>query len=186
MTQEIQRLQTPFLDQIKENAGVAIAVGAIVMLIGLLVMASPMVAGISVAMMVGVMLVISGIAQLVFAFKSGSGIFAIILGVLTVLIGGYMVSNLDVALTALTIFLAAYLVASGISEALMSFQARPARGWAWALFSGILSVVLGIMIWAQAPLSGAWAIGILIGIKLFFSGWALLMFGFAARGAAKA
>lgn len=186
MTQEIQHLQTPFLDQIKENAGVAIAVGAIVMLIGLLVMASPMVAGISVAMMVGVMLVISGIAHLVFAFKSGGGIFAILLGVLTVLIGGYMVSNLDVALTALTIFLTAYLVISGISEALMSFQARPARGWGWALFSGILSVVLGIMIWAQTPLSGAWAIGILIGIKLFFSGWALLMFGFAARGAAKA
>lgn len=185
MLQEIQQIQTPFLDAIKENTGITIAVGVIAMLIGLLIMASPLVAGISVALMVGIMLVISGLAQLVFAFKSGSGIFAIILGALTVIIGGYMVSNLNVALAALTFFLAAYLIASGISEALMSFQARPAQGWGWALFSGILSVVLGVMIWAQAPLSGAWAVGILIGIRVFFSGWTLLMFGFAARGAAK-
>ncbi len=186
MPQDNQQIQTPFLDAIKENAGLTIAVGALVMLLGFLVMASPLVAGISVALMVGVMLVIGGIGQLVFAFKTGQGIFAIILGVLTIIIGGYMVSNLNVALAALTLFLAAYLIVSGISETMMSFQARPVKGWGWALFSGILSVILGIMIWAQAPLSGAWAIGILIGIRLFFSGWTLLMFGFAARGVAKA
>ena len=80
MSQEIQQIQTPFLDAIKKNTGITIGVGVIVMLIGFLVMASPLVAGISVALMVGIMLVISGLAQLVFAFKSGSGIFAIILG----------------------------------------------------------------------------------------------------------
>ncbi len=68
----------------------------------------------------------------------------------------------------------------------MSFQIRPADGWGWALFSGILSIVLGAMFWAQAPLSGALAIGILIGIRLLFSGLTLLMFGLAVRGAAKA
>jgi len=41
------------------------------------------------------------------------------------------------------------------------------------------------MIWNQFPVSGALAIGILIGIRLFFSGWSLLMFGLVARGAAK-
>ncbi len=181
-----QEIQTPYMSKIKENAGTMIAVGVIVMLLGLLIMASPLVAGISVAIMVGVMLIFGGIAQLVFAFKSDLGLFAMALGVLTVVIGGYMLSDPGVALTALTIFLAAYLIISGISEALMALQARPLDGWGWALFSGILSIILGVMIWAQTPLSGAWAIGILIGIRIFFSGWALLMLGFAARGVAKA
>lgn len=174
------------MNEMKENAGTMIGVGVIVMLLGLLIMASPLVAGISVAMMVGVLLLLGGIAQLVYAFKTRLGFFAMALGVLTAIMGGYMLSDPNVALTALTIFLAAYLIISGISEALMSLQARPVDGWGWALFSGILSIILGVMIWAQTPLSGAWAIGILIGIRLFFSGWALLMFGFAARGAAKA
>jgi uncharacterized membrane protein HdeD (DUF308 family) len=41
------------------------------------------------------------------------------------------------------------------------------------------------MFWSQYPLSGAWAIGILLGIKLLFSGLSLLMLGMAARSAVK-
>ena len=67
----------------------------------------------------------------------------------------------------------------------MAFQVKPNAGWGWALFNGIMSVILGAMIWSQFPLSGAWAIGILIGARLIFSGWTLIMFGMTARSAAK-
>ena len=186
MSQHKQNIQAPLLDEIKKNAGLTIAVGAVVMLIGILVMATPLIAGMSVALMVGVMLFVGGIAHTVSAIKNRMGLFAIIVGVLTVIVGGYLTTNMDAALATLTFILAAYLIISGIAEVLMALQARPVDGWGWALFSGILSVVLGIMIWAQTPLSGAWAIGILIGIRLLFSGWTLVMFGMAARGAAKA
>jgi uncharacterized membrane protein HdeD (DUF308 family) len=53
------------------------------------------------------------------------------------------------------------------------------------LFGGIVSVLLGIMIWAQFPLSGVWAIGILLGIKLFFVGLIMLVGGSAMRSMAK-
>ena len=185
MPQNIQTSGTPFLDELKRNSGFTIGMGVVLLLVGLLAMGAPMIAGLSLAMLVGIMLIIGGIGQLVFAVKTGKGIFSIILGILTVVIGGYMVGNSAVALSALTIFLAIYLLISGISEVFMSFQIRPAKGWGWALFSGILAVLLGAIIWNQFPLSGAWAIGILIGIRLFFSGWALLMLGLAARGAAK-
>ncbi len=185
MSQNIQSSGTAFLDELKRNSGFTIGMGVILLLVGLLAMGAPLVAGLSLAMLVGIMLIVGGIGQLVFAVKTGKGIFSIILGILTVVIGGYMVGNSAVALSALTIFLAIYLLISGISEVFMSFQIRPAKGWGWALFSGILAVLLGAIIWNQFPLSGAWAIGILIGIRLFFSGWALLMLGLAARGAAK-
>ena len=180
-----QAIQSQFLEEIKKNAGLTIWIGAVILLLGIFAMASPLVAGKSVAMIVGVLLIIGGLGQLLFAFKTGMGALAVILGGLTVALGGYMLANLGTALAALTIFLTLYLIVSGILDAIMAFQVKPANGWGMVLFSGLLSVVLGILIWSQFPLSGAWAIGILLGIRLFFTGSVLVMFGFAARGAAK-
>jgi len=181
MSQEIQFIESIFAKEVKKNIRITIIAGAVLVFMGLFAMASPLIAGLSLAMMVGIMLILGGIAQLIFAIKTDKGIFNIILSVLTLLIGIYMIGNLDAALGSLTLFLAIYLFISGIFEIMMAFQIRPFKGWGWALFSGIISTLLGLMIWNQFPLSGVWAIGILIGIRLFFSGWTLLMFGLAAR-----
>ena len=183
MSQGIQSLESQFMNQVKKNTGMTIAMGVLVMLMGIFAIASPFIAGVSITMVVGIFLIIGGIAQIIFAFKAGTGLFTIIIGVLTVIAGGYMVSNPAAALATLTIFLAAYLVVSGIYEVLVAFQAKPAAGWGWALFSGVLSIILGVMIWSQFPLSGAWAIGILLGVRLFTVGLTLMMFGMAARSA---
>ena len=184
MSQDIQNIETQFMEGLKENSGTAIVMGIVMLVMGALAMGSPLIAGASIAMMVGVLLIIGGIGQLVFSFKTGLGLFAIIFSVLTIIMGGYMLSKPGVALASLTIFLAAYLLVSGVFEAIASIKARPATGWGWALFSGILSVLLGLMIWGQFPLSGAWAIGILVGVRLLFTGMSLLMLGIAARSAA--
>ena len=181
MPQDIQDIGTPFLDAIKKNTGLTIAAGVVMLLMGIFAMASPLVAGKSLVVMIGILLVIGGVSHLLFGFMLRGGLFSIILGILTVIAGGYMVSNPGSGLGTLTIFLAAYLIVSGIFEVILAFQIKPAQGWGWELFSGVLSVILGLMIWNQYPLSGEWAIGILLGIKLFFSGLTLLMFGMAAR-----
>jgi len=185
MSQEFQNFDSTFLNEVKKNSGLTIAMGVIILLMGMFAMGSPFVAGVSLAIAVGFMLIIGGVSQLVFAFKARTGLFSIILGILTVIAGGYMVSNPGVALATMTLILAIYLVISGIFEVMMAFQVKPDKGWGWALFSGIISVVLGAMIWSQFPISGAWTVGTLIGIKLFLSGWTLLMFGLTARAAAK-
>jgi len=174
-------LKSEFLEEVKKNSGLTIAAGIIILLAGLLTMGSPLIAGISLAVMVGLFLFVGGIGQLLFAIKAGRGLLAIVLGILSVIIGIYMVMNPGAALATLSLFLALYLIVSGIFEALLAFQVKPAQGWGWMLFSGIASLILGLMIRSQFPLSGAWAIGLLIGIKLFFSGWTVLMIGLAGR-----
>ncbi|HHA19787.1 MAG TPA: HdeD family acid-resistance protein [Methylophaga sp.] len=186
MSQEIQNIETPFQEEIGKNTGLVIFTGAIILFMGLFAMSAPLVAGLSLALMVGMLLIISGIGQLVFAVKTHKGILTYILGILTVVIGGYMVTYPGVALASLTLFLSSYLIISGIFEIVMAFQVRPVQGWGWALFSGVISMILGMMIWNQFPLSGAWAIGIIIGVRLFFSGLTLIMFGSAARNLTKA
>ena len=46
------------------------------------------------------------------------------------------------------------------------------------------AVLLGGMIWVQWPPSGAWAIGVLVGIKVMFLGATMITLGSAARALA--
>ena len=99
-------------------------------------MGSPLVVSLSLAMMIGIMLIIGGIGQLTFAFKAGKGIFAFVLGGLSIVIGGYMASQPETALVSLTLFLLMYLIFSGAFEVMMAFQIRPVKGWGGVAFSG--------------------------------------------------
>ena len=67
-----------------------------------------------------------------------------------------------------------------------AFSVRPEQGWGWLLVGGVISLLLGIMIWRQFPLSGAWAVGVLVGIRLIFAGWTMIMLGATGHAAAKA
>ena len=62
---------------------------------------------------------------------------------------------------------------------------KPVKGWAWALIGGVASLLLGIMIWWQFPLSGEWAVGILTGIRMIFGGMWVIAIGRGVRGAAE-
>lgn len=188
MTEQLDSAQTELLERFKQNTNMVITIGVILLIVGILSIASPLMAGLSIAISIGILLILGGIGQLFFAFKAGSagkGVLTFVLAVLTVLIGIVMISQPDTALATLTIFLAAYFIVEGIFEIIWAFQIKPIKGWGWTLFSGIISLLLGIMIWRQFPLSGVWAIGTLVGIKLIFTGWMMIAFGGAAKGAAK-
>jgi len=176
-----QMNKAQFQESIQKSSGLIIATGILLILLGIFAMGSPLVAGLSLALMVGIMLILGGLGQMFFALKAGKGLFTFSLGLLTLVIGTYMINQPGAVLASLTLFLAIYLIISGIFEVMMSFQFRPVKGWWWAMFSGIVSMLLGFMIWNQFPLSGAWAIGIVVGIRMFFSGLTYLMLGLASR-----
>jgi uncharacterized membrane protein HdeD (DUF308 family) len=69
----------------------------------------------------------------------------------------------------------------GIVEIVAGIKRRPDVGWIWVLLGGIVSILLGVIIWRQFPLSGIWAIGILLGIKMLFVGIIMITVGSAVR-----
>ena len=175
-----QNVSTPLLDGIKENASAAVASGVILIILGILALGSPLVAGLSITLMVGILLMIGGVGQCFVAFKAGAfgkGLFMFVMGLLMVLAGLYMVAMPGEGLMSLTIYLAIYLVVTGMIEVIAAFQARPEDGWGWLLFSAIMTLILGIMLWRQFPLSGVWAIGVLFGVQMITSGWSLVFIG---------
>lgn len=172
------------LEAIRRNSGLTVASGAVLVVAGLLAILSPFVAGLSITVMVGAMLALSGISQCFLAFRAGAfgrALVVFVVGVLMAMAGFYMMSQPVSGLAALTLILMAYLLASGVLEIVVAFQLRPADGWGLELFNGAVTLLLGILLWRQFPLSGAWAIGILFGIKMVFSGWAFVFIGRAAR-----
>jgi uncharacterized membrane protein HdeD (DUF308 family) len=169
----------------KKNAGWLITLGVLGMVVGVMAMVSPLVAGTSVTAVAGFFMLVAGLSQLVGAFRAGSfgsGGLGFLGGLLTSLAGLLMFLRPLFGLGALAILLGIYFFADGISEIALAFRVKPEKGWGWTLFSGVLALLLGILIFRQWPLSGAWAIGVLVGIYLFVRGFSLVAIGMAARG----
>jgi uncharacterized membrane protein HdeD (DUF308 family) len=81
----------------------------------------------------------------------------------------------------LTLVLAVFLLFEGILEMALYFRIRQVRHAGWVLFDGIITLILGILIWAQWPSSAVWVIGTLVGISLIFSGISRFMLSLAVR-----
>lgn len=186
---EHEAVTSGLLDGIKRNARIAVIIGIIMVICGVMAVGSPLAAGVSVTMFVGIMLATGGIAQCVLAFQAGAlgkGLLIFLVGALTAIAGFFLFNQPLAGLATITFFLAAYFIVTGIFELISSVQIRPADGWGLMLFNGIVTLLLGLMIWNQFPLSGAWAVGILFGVKLILGGWSLIFIGRSVRSAAKA
>ena len=177
------------IEGVRKNAKTAKWVGVLLIIAGVVSLFAPLVAGISGAMLVGVLLAFSGISQLILSFRAGSfgeGLLIFVFGALALVAGVYMLAMPGVALASLTLLLAGYFFVSGVFEVIGAFGAKPMQGWGWLLFGGIVSVVLGIMIWRQFPVSGVWAVGVLVGVHLLMNGMTLTAIAGTVGRAAKA
>jgi len=181
--------EATWIDEAKKNSGFLIFLGVITVIFGVLAVGAPLMTGIAVAVMVGFLLLFMGIARIVHALKSGqwgTGIWGTIVGLLAAIAGLMTIFRPMVGLMSLTLFLAVYFLVDGICEIIAAFKMKPDLGWGWLLFNGVIAVVLGVMIWRQWPVSGAWAIGILVGIHILMTGWSMIILGTGARKVAGA
>ena len=164
--------QGTWLDDAKKNSGLLIFLGVLTVIFGIIAIATPYIVGVTVSVFVGILLLGSGVAQIVHAVKSrqwGTGIWGTVIGLLGVVAGLVMIFRPVVGLLSMTLLLAFYFLIDGISEIIAAFKIKPDQGWGWVLFNGIIAVLLGFMIWRQWPVSGAWAIGVLVGIHIVIS-----------------
>jgi uncharacterized membrane protein HdeD (DUF308 family) len=74
-----------------------------------------------------------------------------------------------------------FFVVNGLWKLSTAIRYRNVRGWAWLLLSGLISLVFVYLLWRQWPLSGAWAIGVLVGLDLLLSGLAMVVLAAAMK-----
>jgi uncharacterized membrane protein HdeD (DUF308 family) len=169
---------------VQKSVGLSIALSALMILAGILAIASPMAAGIAVNLLVAWLLVFSGATHLVFAWytrTAGGFVWELLVGILYILTGAYLLRQPLVGLASLTFALAIYLLLEAILELILGFLLRVFPGARWLLFDGIVTLILAVMIWRAWPSSSGWAIGTLVGVSMLFSGTSRLMLSLAAR-----
>jgi uncharacterized membrane protein HdeD (DUF308 family) len=148
----------------------------------------PLLTGVAITISIGLILLVTGAAQIVFAFQSdsfGSGALKFGFGVLAGLCGISLVTQPGAGLATITLFLAVWFFIDGVFAIFQGISWRPAPGWGWMLLNGLISIVLGVMIYRQFPSSATWLVGLLVGIRLLLSGWTMIALGSIARAAAK-
>lgn len=180
----ISRQGEDLMENINKHTGVILFEGILFVLFGVLAVLLPFVATLTITLIVGWLLLISGIFQGILSFqKMGSrGFFwSLLSALLSFVIGILLVVRPFQGMVTLTILLAAFFVIEGVFEILMALEYRPAGRWGWLLFSGITALILAVIIFSGLPGTAAWAIGLLLGINMIFFGFALTSISAALR-----
>ena len=159
--------------------------GIALTLFGLLLLISPAAVGGAVVRLVALILIVTGVVQLVQAIRTGGG-SALVAGLLGVVVAGLGVMvwrNPELGSGFLTALLMIFFVVHGLWKISTAIRYRRAANWVWLLLSGLLSLVFVYLLWRQWPLSGAWAIGVLVGLDLLLTGLAMILLAAALKKA---
>jgi uncharacterized membrane protein HdeD (DUF308 family) len=164
-------------DAIRES--MALAMGLLLILLGAIAIILPMVATLVVMWLLGWVLVFAAVAQFVEAILTrgeNGTISRVLRAVLYAVFGGMLLLRPVTAAIAATAIIATLFIVDGIIELGLAFRLRGSTtGRGWLMSGGILSIVLGVMIWRGFTLSAIWAIGLFVGVRVVFKGIEVMM-----------
>jgi uncharacterized membrane protein HdeD (DUF308 family) len=172
------------LDTVKRASGLSILLGILMIVAGMIAIASPMFAGVLIVYVVAWTAIFNGGAQIVYAFRAHAGgrmIVELLLGLLYIVAGVFILLHPAGGLLALTLVIGCFLLIYGVFALVLAFQLRPHAGWGWVLFDAIVTILLGVLIWAHWPYNSEWLVGTLVGISFIASGVSRLMLSMAVR-----
>jgi uncharacterized membrane protein HdeD (DUF308 family) len=163
--------------------------GIILAALGLLAIGAPLFATVVAVKLAGWLFLIGGIVGIVTFFtgrEMPGSIWSFLTAALAILAGIYLLRHPFIGMMSLTLVLAAYFGAQGVTQIFTSLAHRRAlKSWGWVLFSGIIDIVLAAIILGGWPQTSAWVIGLLVGVNLFMYGLALIMTSIASRTVAE-
>jgi uncharacterized membrane protein HdeD (DUF308 family) len=171
---------------LRAKSGWIIALGVVYLIAGFIALGSVAMATVASVLVVGVMMIIAGVAEVFSAFQIKSwGKFLLwaLLGVLYIFAGFVTFENPLLAAVLLTLILGASLVASGIMRIFLGFSMKRETPWIWVVLSGVITLLLGVLILARWPVSSLYILGLFLGIDLIMAGAGWIGLGFGLRRA---
>ena len=188
LPQDITKLQSEMNAAVREHWKAFLIEGILLVILGLAAMIVPPLASLAVAIFLGWMFLISGVAGLALTFwaRQMPGFWwSLISAVLAVGVGIVLLARPAQGVFTLTIVVGAYFLAEGVASIMYALEHRRelSERWSWMLFSGVLDILISAMIITGLPGSAEWAIGLLVGINLLFGGASLIGVALAARNA---
>lgn len=165
--------------------GWCLAVGIVLIIAGLYCIWAEVFATAFSVIVLGAVLFVGGIAQIVGAFGArGAGhvILMLLVGVLNVIIGLMLIEHPLVGALVITLFIATLLIFGGVFRFFSALWLQ-VPGYGWIAISGVISIVLGVLLWIQWPFSALWFIGFAVGLSFVFEGISLSSLAFKLKPA---
>jgi uncharacterized membrane protein HdeD (DUF308 family) len=183
---DAQKPRDAAMEPLRAKCGWIVALGVIYVLAGLIALSSVALATVVSVFIVGIMMVVAGVAEVVnaFQFKSwGKFLLWIVLGLLYIVAGVMTFQNPLLAAALLTLLLGVALVASGIMRIILAFGMKEGMPWMWVVLSGVITLLLGGIILAKWPVASLYILGLFLGIDLIFAGvgWIFVGLGLKSR-----
>lgn len=168
---------------LRNSWGWIMALGILLILTGALCIVADVTATFATMIIFGWFLLFSGIIALVHALRvhTWSGfLLSFLSALLRGFTGFFLIRYPAVGAFALTLIIASFFLVGGLFRTIGAATMRFPQ-WGWSLFSGIVSVALGIILLAELPTSSLWFIGFAIGIDMIFEGASLVGVAAALR-----
>jgi uncharacterized membrane protein HdeD (DUF308 family) len=178
-------VQTLF-GEARKNWGWLLGLGVVSVILGVIGLGMTPYLTIATVYLFGILLAVGGGFQVIDAFKCRGWkgtLLHILIGLLYLGAGVLTLYQPLRAAVALTLLIGIAFIVTGVLRTVMAIQHREARGWGFALFGGLVSIVLGLLVMARWPVSSFWFIGLIIAVELIVNGWTYIFFGLAARSA---
>ena len=176
---DIERFQSAVVQSIRAHWVLFLVEGVVLVVLGLLAIAIPPIASLAVAILVGWLILISGIIGLVttFMMRHAPGFWwSLASAVLAILVGVILLGWPLTSVFSLTLVLIVFFLLEGIASIMFALEHRNQLSgrWGWMLASGIVDLILAALILIGLPGTAAWAIGLLVGINMLFGGSAMI------------
>lgn len=172
-------------DRLQKHWKWFLALGVAMVVLGLIAISYSYIVTVTVAAtwLFGFFLLAVGIGEVIHSFWVGrwSGMLLhLVIGVLYGLAGLIIIDQPETAAMQLTLLIAIFLMVTGIFRVVFSVSER-FSGSGWVMLNGVITFILGLMIYKQWPASSLWVIGLFIGIDLIFNGWSWIMLSLGLR-----
>jgi uncharacterized membrane protein HdeD (DUF308 family) len=160
--------------------------GIVLVVLGIAAIAAPVVSTIFAETWTALILTSAGFAKLVYATQTrheGGFIWKILLSAIYIATGIMLFVYPLTGVLTLTLLLGSFLLTEGTFELILAFRLRPQQNWTWALGNGIVTLVLGGIIWSGFPSNAPWLIGTALGASILSTGVSRVMLSLNARSA---
>jgi uncharacterized membrane protein HdeD (DUF308 family) len=158
--------------------------GGLMVLGGILALVYPVLSTAAVLLLLGWILIITGVIQgisLIGARSVPHFWLQLVSVVLSVIVGVLIIRHPAEGLLTITLLLIVFFMIEGISKVIFSLTIRPFPNWGWVLASGVVGILLALFLWASLPVTAVWLLGVLLGILLISEGAALAYLAWQVR-----
>jgi uncharacterized membrane protein HdeD (DUF308 family) len=171
---------------VRQASTVSILWGILLIIFGVVAIGMPLIAAIALTGLIAWLIVLAGVVHLILGFRAhgaGNLIWKVLVGIAYMIFGVYLITHPVLGVASLTLLLAVLFLVEGVLDIVLFFSMRALQGSSFVLLDGIVTLILGLLIYLHWPSSTLWAIGTLVGASMIVSGVTRVMLSMAARKA---